>query len=86
MTSVNVVSAGSSTPAPTISCSPQHYANIFKLAHAPAGFIADLLGALQVRYPTIPIVFADTRTLAEEWTYHYLGAALARQSHPKQAT
>lgn len=60
------------------------YANLFKLDHVPAGFVADLLGALQVRYPHIPIVFADNRKLAEEWTYRYLGAALAqaRQNHP----
>lgn len=52
------------------------YSAIFKLDHAPGGFIADLLGALQVRYPNVPIVFADTRPLAEEWTFRYLGAAL----------
>jgi hypothetical protein len=54
------------------------YAAIFKLAHVAPGFIADLLGALQVRYPQVPIVFCDNRTLAEEWTFRYLGAALAR--------
>ena len=53
------------------------YAAIFKLDHVPAGFVADLLGALQVRYPQVPIVFCDNRTLAEEWTFRYLGAALA---------
>ena len=30
-----------------------------------------------VRYPTVPVVFCDTRPLAEEWTYRFLGAALA---------
>jgi hypothetical protein len=54
------------------------YAAIFKLAHVSPGFIADLLGALQVRYPQVPMVFCDNRTLAEEWTFRYLGAALAR--------
>ncbi len=54
------------------------YAAIFKLAHVSPGFVADLLGALQVRYPQIPMVFCDNRTLAEEWTFRYLGAALAR--------
>ena len=53
------------------------YSSIFKMAHAPGGFVADLLGALQVRYPSVPIFFAETRALAEEWTYRYLGAALA---------
>ena len=54
------------------------YAAIFKLEHVAPGFVADLLGALQVRYPQVPIVFCDTRQLAEEWTFRFLGAALAR--------
>jgi hypothetical protein len=33
--------------------------------------------ALTVRYPTVAIHFAETRPLAEEWTYRFLGAALA---------
>lgn len=49
------------------------------LAHrfAASGFLPDLLARVQVRYPEIPIVFCETRPLAEEWTYRYLGAALA---------
>lgn len=49
------------------------------LAHrfTPGGFLPDLLARVQVRYPEIPIFFADTRPLAEEWTYRWLGAALA---------
>lgn len=53
------------------------YGAIFKLEHVPPGFVADLLGALQVRYPQVPIVFCDNRKLAEEWTFRFLGAALA---------
>ncbi|HEX6195209.1 MAG TPA: histone-like nucleoid-structuring protein Lsr2, partial [Jiangellaceae bacterium] len=30
-------------------------------------------------YPTVPIVFCETRRLAEEWTYRFLGAALAAE-------
>ena len=37
--------------------------------------VADGLAELQVRWPTIPIVFCETRKLAEEWTYRYLAAA-----------
>jgi len=29
-----------------------------------------------VRYPEIPVVFADSRKFAEEWTYRFLAAAL----------
>ncbi len=53
------------------------YSSLLKITHAPAGFLPDLLARVQVRYPETPIVFAETRPLAEEWTYRWLGAALA---------
>ena len=53
------------------------YGNLLKNAYAPAGFLPDMLARVQVRYPEIPIVFLETRPLAEEWTFRYLGAALA---------
>jgi ERCC4-type nuclease len=53
------------------------YSNLFKLEHTKPGFVTELLAALIVRYPTVPIHFSETRPLAEEWTYRYLGAALA---------
>jgi hypothetical protein len=30
-----------------------------------------------VRYPAVPVVFCDTRPLAQEWAYRFLGAAVA---------
>ena len=53
------------------------YGNLLKHAHAPSGFLPDLLARVQVRYPELPILFLETRPLAEEWTFRYLGAALA---------
>lgn len=53
------------------------YAALFKLAFVQAGFVADLLARVQVRYPAVPIVFCGSRPLAEEWTYRFLGAATA---------
>jgi len=53
------------------------YSSLFKLEHTKPGFVAELLAALTVRYPTVPIAFCETRPLAEEWTYRFLGAALA---------
>jgi hypothetical protein len=41
----------------------------------PAGPGGRWLAELQVRWPMIPIVFCETRALAEEWTYRYLAAA-----------
>jgi hypothetical protein len=52
------------------------YAVLLKTSYAPAGFIPDLLARVQVRYPEIPIVFLETRALAEEWAYRWLGAAV----------
>jgi hypothetical protein len=39
---------------------------------APQGSRCDVA---PVRYPAIPMVFGETRTLAEDWTYRYLAAA-----------
>jgi hypothetical protein len=49
---------------------------MFKLEHVKPGWVAELLAAVQVRYPSVPIVFCETRPLAEEWAYRWLGAAL----------
>ncbi len=53
------------------------YSALLAFKYGAAGFLPDLLARVQVRYPEIPIFFADTRPLAEEWTYRWLGAALA---------
>lgn len=47
------------------------------MEHVASGFIAELLATVQVRYPSVPIIFCGTRPLAEEWTFRFLGAALA---------
>jgi hypothetical protein len=53
------------------------YSALVKHAYGPAGFLPDILARVAVRYPTVPILFLETRALAEEWTYRYLGAAVA---------
>ena len=53
------------------------YSSVFKLERVRPAVIADGLAELAVRWPAVPIVFAETRQLAEEWTYRYLGAAHA---------
>jgi hypothetical protein len=53
------------------------YSQIFKLDHVSPAVVADGLAELQVRWPSVPIVFCETRLLAEQWTYRYLAAALA---------
>jgi hypothetical protein len=51
------------------------YSQVFSLERVRPALIADSLAELQVRWPSIPIVFCETRKLAEEWTYRYLAAA-----------
>jgi len=51
------------------------YSAVFKLDRVRPAVVADGLAELQIRYPEVPIVFCETRQLAEEWTYRYLAAA-----------
>jgi len=53
------------------------YSEVFKLDRIRPAVVADGIAECQVRWPTIPIVFCETRPLAEEWTYRYLAAAHA---------
>jgi hypothetical protein len=53
------------------------YSAIFKLTHTRPAVVAEGLAEAQVRFPNVPIVFCDTRPLAQEWTYRFLGAATA---------
>lgn len=53
------------------------YTSLFKVEHVEPGWLPELVARLQVRYPDVPIVFCDNRKFAEEWTYRFLGAALA---------
>jgi hypothetical protein len=58
------------------------YSAVFKLEHVDGHWLADALARLQVRYPAIPIVFADTRRHAEDWTHRFLATALADSAGP----
>lgn len=53
------------------------WSRIFTLEYARPATVADALAELQVRWPNVPMVYCETRPLAEEWTYRFLGAALA---------
>lgn len=54
----------------------ERYSAVFKLDHVRPALIADMLGECQVRWPTVPIIWAETRALAQEWTYRFLAAAV----------
>jgi hypothetical protein len=53
------------------------WADVFRLRHVSPSMVAEMLAAAQVRYPNVPIVFCETRQLAQEWAYRFLGAAAA---------
>lgn len=53
------------------------YSAMFRSEHVSGAWLADMLARLQVRYPEVQVVFADSRKFAEEWTYRFLAAALA---------
>jgi hypothetical protein len=61
------------------------FSRVFKLQHVQPGFVAELLAAVQARYPGVPVVFLETRPLAEEWTFRFLGAALAAARAEREA-
>jgi ERCC4 domain/Lsr2 len=55
----------------------ERYSQIYKQDRVRPALVADGLAECQVRWPNVPIVFCETRGLAEEWTYRYLAAAHA---------
>jgi hypothetical protein len=57
------------------------YSQIFALRHQRPAIVADGLAELQIRWPSVPIVYCENRKLAEEWTYRYLAAAHAWALH-----
>lgn len=53
------------------------YSRVLAVKYLRAATVADGLAELQVGWPNVPIVYCETRKLAEEWTYRYLAAAHA---------
>ncbi|WP_220446879.1 Lsr2 family DNA-binding protein [Nonomuraea deserti] len=58
---------------------------MFKLEHVRPAVVADGMAELQVAFPGVPIVFCESRQLAEEWTYRFLAAAYAAAGHSAEA-
>ncbi len=61
------------------------YSSVFKLERVRPSVVAEALGEAQARFPTVPIIFAETRPLAQEWTYRFLGAALVETAEDQVA-
>lgn len=56
------------------------YSRLFKMEHAPGARVAESLAEAQARFASVPIVFCETRPLAQEWTYRWLGACLSEMA------
>lgn len=52
------------------------YSKVFALPFTAGATVAEALAEAQARFPSVPIVFCENRTLAAEWTYRWLGACL----------
>ncbi len=59
------------------------YSALLRHEYSRAGFMADLVARLAVRYSTVPIVFVESRKFAEEWTFRFLRAARAHAQTPE---
>lgn len=58
----------------------QRYGALLDNQHTQPGWLLELVARLQVRYAAVPIVFADSRKLAEDYTYRFLAAALVQHA------
>lgn len=56
------------------------YSRVFSLDRVRPAVMADGLGECQARFPSVPILFCETRALAQEWTYRFLAASLQEAS------
>ncbi len=62
------------------------YSEVFKLTRVRPSTVTEGLAEAQVRFPSVPIVFCETRQLAQEWTYRFLGAALVQHAEHQAAS
>ena len=53
------------------------YTQVLRSKRITRARMADLVATAQASYPNVPTIFAGSRPSAEEWTWHFLAAALA---------
>ncbi len=61
------------------------YSAMFKVERIRPAVMAEGIAEAQVRFPEVPIIFCETRPLAQEWTYRFLGAALVHHQSDEPA-
>ena len=52
------------------------YSAVYSLQHLRPAVVADGIAEAQARFPSVPIIFAETRPLAQQWVYRFFGACL----------
>ncbi len=52
------------------------YSQVFALTRVRPAVVVDAIGEAHARFPHVPVMFCDTRALAQEWTYRFLAAGL----------
>lgn len=62
------------------------YSKIFGLTAVRPAVVADAVGEAHARFPAVPLVFAETRKLAQQWTYRFLAAALTEAEGGRAAS
>jgi hypothetical protein len=70
----------SALPAATVVVEAR-YSELLAAPRVQPGWLAELTAQLHVRYPTVPVTFCDSRTLAEDFTYRFLAAASTAEPH-----
>lgn len=71
----------SALPAATVVVEAR-YSELVAAPRVKPGWLCELIAQLQLRYPTVPILFCDSRKLAEDYTHRFLAAALVEHSPP----
>lgn len=56
------------------------YSRVFALERVRPAVVADGLAECHARFPSVPILFCETRALAQEWTYRFLAASVHEAS------
>ena len=61
------------------------YSRVFSLDRVRPAVVADALAECAARFPQVPIMFCETRALAQEWTYRFLAAAVVHAGETAHA-
>jgi len=58
------------------------YSEVLRYERTPVGYLPELVARLAMLYPGVPIIFLETRRIAEQWVYCFLRSAHAHAHSP----